>query len=114
MAVRFCRLDPPPELLVKALDGVGCAHGFPLAGWQAGESEQLVASFLQAVGHRVAFQPPFAQKGLAALVLHICRIGIDRIAGIFGQLIVHVAGRMAEQIEVLVGRAPLNDPIVTP
>jgi len=49
--------------------------------WPGGKRvnvNSFVASLLQAVGHRAAFQPPFAQKGLAALVHLSLRIGVSR------------------------------------
>jgi hypothetical protein len=59
-------LDPPLELLVQPLDGVGRPRASPLARRQAGEGEQPVAGFLQAVGDGAVLEPPLADEGLAA------------------------------------------------
>ena len=41
--------DPSLELLVETLDRVCCPRAAPLGRWRASESEEAVASFLQAV-----------------------------------------------------------------
>jgi hypothetical protein len=41
------------------------ADRFPLAFREPREGEQLVARFLQAIGDRTAFQPPFVDQRLA-------------------------------------------------
>jgi len=41
-------------------------RAFPLHQRQPGEGEELRAGFLEAVRDGAAFQPPFADKGLAA------------------------------------------------
>jgi len=42
---------------------------FPLRRVEAaGEGEQPLPGFLEAVGHRLALQPPFAKEGSAALL----------------------------------------------
>ena len=38
----------------------------PLADGQPGEAEQPVTGLLEAVGHRLAFEPPFAEEGPSA------------------------------------------------
>jgi hypothetical protein len=45
-------LDPPLELLMQALDRIGCSGALPLAWRQAGEREEALARLLQAVGER--------------------------------------------------------------
>jgi hypothetical protein len=53
---------------------------FPLARRKAREREQPVAGFIEAVGHGVVFEPPFAQEGIApGLHLLPCRT-VDDIA----------------------------------
>jgi hypothetical protein len=59
-------LDPPLELLVQALGGVGGPRRLALARGQAGEGEQPLAGLLEAVGNCPALQPPLAQERLAA------------------------------------------------
>ena len=60
--------DPTLELLVEPFDGVGGARAFPLAGRQSGKAEEPVPGFLEAVGHRLALEPPFANEGPPALL----------------------------------------------
>jgi hypothetical protein len=60
------RFDPPLELLVKSLDGVGVPGAAPLARRQSDEGEEPVAGFFQAVGDRAVLEPPIAEKGRAA------------------------------------------------
>jgi hypothetical protein len=45
------RLDPPLEFLVQSFDRIGGAYAAPLARRQAGEGEEAVVGFLQAVGN---------------------------------------------------------------
>ncbi len=52
------------KLLVQPLDGIGRAGRSPLAVGQPGEAEQLLSSFLQAVGHAAALQSPLADEAL--------------------------------------------------
>src|SRR5271167_3622705 len=56
-------LDAALELLVEAFDCVGGTRTLPLADGQPGEGEQPVTGLLEAVGHRLAFEPPFADEG---------------------------------------------------
>ena len=46
---------------------------------QAGEGEQPLTRFLQAVGNGAAFQPPFANERLAARFDLLCRLGVDHV-----------------------------------
>jgi hypothetical protein len=68
------RLDPSLEFLMQAFDGVRGPDRFSLALREAGESEQSVARFLQAVGDGAAFEPPFPDKGFS--------FGLDLLAGL--------------------------------
>ena len=59
--------DPALELLVEPFDRVGGASALPLAGRQPGEGKEPITGLLEAVGYRLAFEPPFAKEGPAAL-----------------------------------------------
>jgi len=59
-------LNPPLELFVQTLDRVRCSCASPLARRQARESEEVVASFFEAIGNRSTLEPPLADEGLAA------------------------------------------------
>jgi len=54
--------DPSLELLMQALDRVRCSRASPLARRQAGQGEEALAGFLQAVGDRAMTQPPLADE----------------------------------------------------
>ena len=43
-------------------------HALPLAARQPGEGEESITSLLEAVGYRLAFEPPVAQKGPAPVL----------------------------------------------
>lgn len=72
--------DPATELFVQSLDGVASPRGFPLRRVEAPEGEKAISCLFQAVSDRPAFQAPFAQKGLAALLHLGRRFGIDYVA----------------------------------
>ena len=61
--------DPTLELLMEPFDRVGGASALPLAARQPVEGEEPITGFLEAVGYRLAFEPPFAQEGAAALLV---------------------------------------------
>ena len=68
------------------------ARRAPLAGRQAGEGEQPVTGFLQAVGDRPALQPQLAQEGLAPF-LHLFRgFGVDHVGIVGGKLLMQMVG----------------------
>ena len=48
------------------VDLIRGARTLPLADGQPGEGEQPVTGLLEAVGHRLAFEPPFADEGVSA------------------------------------------------
>jgi hypothetical protein len=58
--------DPSLELLVQTLDRVRGPCAAPLGRWQASESEEAVASFLQAVRDGAMTKPPLADESVAA------------------------------------------------
>jgi hypothetical protein len=60
------------------------ADRFPLAFREPREGEQLVARFLQAIGDRTAFQPPFVDQRLALRLDLQLRAGVDHIVVIGG------------------------------
>jgi hypothetical protein len=62
-------LDPALELFMEPFDRVGGASALPLAARQPVEGEEPITGFLEAVGYRLAFEPPFAQEGAAALLV---------------------------------------------
>jgi hypothetical protein len=59
--------DPSCELLVQALNCIRRPRAAPLARRQAGEGEQTVAGFLQAVRDGAVLEPPLADEGLVAV-----------------------------------------------
>jgi hypothetical protein len=74
--------DPTLELLMEPFDSVGCACAFPLAAGQPGKGEEPVTGFLEAVGYRLASEPPFADEGPSALLDFRERVGVDVLANI--------------------------------
>ena len=80
----------------------------PLARRQAGEGEEAVAGFLQAVGDGAVTEPPLADEGLAARLDLLGRGGVDHVGVVGGDLLVQALGRVGEQVAVLMDRAPLN------
>ena len=89
-------------------DGVGRPRGFPLRGVEAGEREQPVPGFFEAISHRLALQPPFPEERFAARLDLGLGLGIDHVAVVLGQLVVQGLGRVGEQVAVLVDRAALD------
>jgi hypothetical protein len=65
------------ELLMQTLDRVRCSCASPLARRQAGEGEEAVAGFLQAVGDGAMTQPPRADEGLTAGLDFLGRGGVS-------------------------------------
>ena len=107
-------LDAPPEFLVQPLDGVCGAGRFPLRRIEAGEGEQPLPGFREAVGDGPTLEAPFAHERLAA-GLHLGGgLGVDHVAVILGQLVVQVLRRMAEQVAVLVHGAALDRQLGAP
>jgi hypothetical protein len=49
--------------LVESFDRVGGARTLPLADGQPGKGEEPVTGLLEAVGHRLAFEPPSPDEG---------------------------------------------------
>ena len=56
----------------------------------AGESEQAICGLFKAVSDRAALDPPFAQECLPALFHFRRRFGIDHVAIVVTQLLVHM------------------------
>jgi hypothetical protein len=54
----------------------------------AREGEEAVATFLQAVGDVVVFEPPFADEGLPARLDLVTRRRVDHIGVVGGDLLV--------------------------
>ena len=107
-------LDAAAEFLVQAFDRICRSGRFPLALWQTREGEKLISCFFQAVSDGLAFQPPFSQKCLAAGGDFLGCFGVDHVAVIFCQLIMHTLGCLGQKVAVLVHRAPLDRQIFTP
>jgi hypothetical protein len=57
---------------------------------EAGEGEEPVAGFFQAVGGRAALEALVAQEGLATRFDLGRGVGVDHVAIILGQLVLHV------------------------
>ncbi len=68
---------------MKPLDRVGGAHALPLAVRQSDKGEEPVTGFLEAVGYRLASEPPFADEGPSALPDFRERVGVDHV-GVVG------------------------------
>src|SRR2546430_10487065 len=90
------RFYPSLELLVQTLDRVRCPRAAPLGRWQASESEEAVASFLQAVGDSAMTQPPLADEGRAAGRDRLGRGRVDHVGVISGGLVVQALRRGGE------------------
>ena len=93
---------------MQPFDRIGGARAAPLARRQAGEGEEPVAGFLQAVGDGAVLEPPFADEGLAASLDLLARRRIDHVVVVGGDLLVQALGSVREQITVLVNRAALH------
>jgi len=67
-----------------------------LAVRHSDKGEEAVTGLLEAVGHGLAFEPPFSDEGSPALLDRCRRGGVDHI-GIFGRdLLVQPFGRVGE------------------
>ena len=88
------RLDPPLELLVQPLDGIGGARAPPLTGRQPPEGEQPVAGFLQAIGDGAMLEPPFADEGFAPRLDLLAPCRVNHVVVVGGDLIVQPLWRM--------------------
>ena len=113
-------LDPSAELLVQAFDGVGGPRRLPLCRIEPGEGEEPGSGLFQAIGDRLAFQPPLAEECLAPL-LHLDRgVGVDHVTIVVAQFLVHVLRSMGQQVAVLVngcifrGHAPTDSDLMRP
>jgi hypothetical protein len=62
---RHCR----HAVLGTAFDRIGSPRASPLAWRQAGEGEEPIAGFLEAIGDGTVFEPPLAGESLAARCL---------------------------------------------
>ena len=107
-------LDPTAKLLVQTLDGIGGPGGFPLRGIEAGKGKEPISGLLQAIGHRLAFQAPLAKEGLAAFVDFGRGIGVDHVAIILGEFVMHMLGGVGQQVAMLVNGAALDGQVVAP
>jgi hypothetical protein len=102
------RFDPAFELFMQAFDGVGGSDRFPLALREAGEGKQFVAGLLQTVGYGAAFQPPLADKRLAALLHLFLRFSVDHVRVIGRHFLVQSIGCMSEKIPIFVDVMPTS------
>src|ERR1700756_5955682 len=84
------------------------ARALPLADGQPGEGEQPVTGLLEAVGYRLAFEPPFAQEGSAALFDLGRQGGVDHVVVVGRNLVMQPRGRVGQQIAMLVDGAALG------
>jgi len=81
---------------------------------EPGEGEEPIACILKAAGDGLALEPPLAEEGFATGFDLGCGIGVDHVPVVFGQLLLHVLGSVAQKIAVLVNRAALNRQVLTP
>ncbi len=101
-------LDAALELFVQSFDGVGCSDRFPLVARKAHEGEQAIAGFLQAVGDGAAFEPPFADEGLALCLDFLTRCGVDHVGVIGRDFLVQTLRGVGYEVAMLVHCAALN------
>ena len=100
--------DPSFELLVQPLNCIRGPRAAPLAWRQAGEGEQTVAGFLQAVGDGAVLEPPLTDEGLVANLDLLRRCRIDHVVVVGADLLVQALGGMGEQVAMLMNGAPLH------
>src|SRR4051794_13689293 len=82
--------------MMQTLDRVRCSRASPLARRQAGEGEEALAGFLQAVGDGAVTEPPLSDEGLTAGLDFLGRGGVDHVGVIGGDLVVQALGRVGE------------------
>src|ERR1700726_2148318 len=80
----------------------------PLAERQPGERKEPITGFLEAVGDRRAFEPPFADKSPSAFLDFRSRGGVDHVVVIGRDLLMQPLGGVGKQVAVLVNRAALG------
>lgn len=81
---------------------------------EAGECEEPVPRFLQAIGDSPALQAPLAEKCPAPFLDLDRGVGIDHVPVVFGQLVVHMLRGMGQKVTVLVNRAALDRQLLSP
>src|SRR6202035_4221532 len=101
-------LDPALELLMEPFNRIGGARALPLAERQPGERKEPITGFLEAVGDRRAFEPPFADKSPSAFLDFRSRGGVDHVVVIGRDLLMQPLGGVGKQVAVLVNRAALG------
>src|SRR6266403_468757 len=74
----------------------------------AAVSAEGSTGFLEAVGHRLAFEPPFADESPSALLDFRSRGGVDHVVVIGRDLLMQPLGGVGKQVAVLVNRAALG------
>src|SRR5438105_10592787 len=84
------------------------ASALPLAGRQPGEGEEPITGLLEAVGYCLAFEPPFAKEGAAALFDLGWRGGVNHVVVVGRDLVVQPRGRVGQQVAMLVDGAALG------
>jgi hypothetical protein len=63
---------------------------------QSGKGEEAVTGLLEAVGHGLAFEPPFADEGSPALPDLRRRGGVDNVGIVGWDLLMQPFGRVGE------------------
>src|SRR5436190_24206888 len=78
--------------------------------WLSGSRVKVkpITGFLEAVGHRLAFEPPFAEEGTSALPDFRSLGGVDHVVVIGRDLLMQPLRRVGEQVAMLVDRAALG------
>src|ERR1700719_3648036 len=79
--------------------------------WLSGsrvKRKEPITGFREAVGHRLAFEPPLADEGGSALLDFCSRGGVDHVVVVSPNLLMQPLGRVGEQVAVLVDRAALG------
>src|SRR5258707_8505273 len=93
---------------MEPFDCIGGPCALPLVGRQSGEGEQPITGFLEAVGHGLAFEPPFADESPPARCDFRSRGGVDHVVVVGRDLLMQPLGGVGEQVAVLVDRAALR------
>ena len=101
-------LDPALELFMEPFDRVAGAHALPLAARQPGEGEETITSLLEAVGYRLAFEPPFAEEDPVPFLDLDGGSGVDHVVVVGRDLVVQPPGRVGQQVAVLMDGAALG------
>src|SRR3954462_12769284 len=86
---------------MQPLNGIGGPRRAPLAWRQAGEGEQPVSRFLQAIGHGAMLQPPLAQEDAPARLDLARALGVDHVRLVGRDLLMQPLRGVRQKVAVL-------------